>query len=681
MKFESTGKNDSLEKQLVEIFNITTGFRDGQYDIITRLIQGKRVLAIQRTGWGKSLCYQMASLHYPHLTIVFSPLKALMRDQYLRCNEKYTIPAGIVSSDFSEEENKAMLRKAIHNDIKILFIAPERLANLVWRDHVTQMKISMIVIDEAHCISTWGHDFRPDYCRIKDLLNAMPLNTPILALTATANQRVEKDIMRQMGGNIEVVRGTMRRPNLHLAVIPLHGDQEKLCYLATVIPQLPGTGIIYTATRQIAEMIATFLNRLNIDAQYYHAGIEDTERQEIEQELQNNQHKVFCSTNALGMGIDKPDIRFVIHYNFPASPIYYYQEIGRAGRDSELAFCTLLYDEEDTQIQQYFIDSAKPQNQYYLEVLNAIKRSGSRGLRQKEILLNTAIPSQNIVQTILADLQEQDFIEKEQERYVTLSQSKQIDFSSYDIIRQHKMDELQAMKLYATQSDICYMNYITKYLGETSNFSCDNCSHCKEDRFTSITPSETLQQAVTNFLEENLPRIEKRGSQGAKHEAGYSLSYHGGSHIGNLVDASKYGNSGPFADELVQQAILVIRKYYSVESIDAIVSIPPTKSGTLVETFARNIANVLSITYVPALRKRRETKEQKRFVNKVQKEHNIKDAFIASSQLVNGRTLLLIDDIYDSGYTLRAATKALMQAGALTIYPFTITHTRHSDDR
>ena len=216
------------EQLLKERFHISTGFHPEQREIIGQLVQGKRILAIQRTGWGKSLCYQMASLYYPHLTIVFSPLKALMRDQCQRCNNVYSIPAAIVSSDFTEEENRAALEQAVAGDFKILFIAPERLDNALWQTYVTRMRISTIVIDEAHCISTWGHDFRPQYRRIVRLLSALPANTPVLALTATANKRVEQDILQQMGMGVQVVRGTMQRPNLHLNVMALNGDREKL---------------------------------------------------------------------------------------------------------------------------------------------------------------------------------------------------------------------------------------------------------------------------------------------------------------------------------------------------------------------------------------------------------------------------------------------------------------------
>ncbi len=338
------------EQFLQERFHINTGFHTGQREIIERLVQGQRVLAIQRTGWGKSLCYQMASLYYPHLTIVFSPLKALMRDQCNRCNNWYNIPSAIISSDFSPEENEATLKQAVVGQYKILFIAPERLSNALWQSYVTKMRISMIVIDEAHCISTWGHDFRPQYRRIVRLLSALPDNIPVLALTATANKRVEEDILQQIGSTTQVIRGTMQRPNLQLNVVALQGDREKLGYLGEILPQWSDKGIIYTATQSSAEMVATFLIQLGINAAYYHAGLEDTIRQDVEQNFMANHYQVVCSTNALGMGIDKRDVRFVIHYHLPASPINYYQEMGRAGRDGKVAKCILLYDPADLNV-------------------------------------------------------------------------------------------------------------------------------------------------------------------------------------------------------------------------------------------------------------------------------------------------------------------------------------------
>src|SRR5207245_1702755 len=207
---------------------------------------------------------------------------AVMRDQCQHCNIVYNIPSAIVSSEFSPEENRATLVQVIGGRFKILFIAPERLDNADWQVYVTKMRISMIVIDEAHCISTWGHDFRPHYRRIVRLLAALPRNIPVLALTATANKRVEQDVLQQIGEVVQVIRGTMQRPNLYLNVEMLNGDREKLSYLSEILPHCPGTGIIYTATKSSSEMVAMFLCQQGINAEYYHAGREDSERQNIE---------------------------------------------------------------------------------------------------------------------------------------------------------------------------------------------------------------------------------------------------------------------------------------------------------------------------------------------------------------------------------------------------------------
>ena len=292
-----------------------------------------------------------------------------------------------------------------------------------------------------------------------------------------------------------------------------------------------------------------------------------------------------------------------------------------------------------------------------------------------------------MIRTILAYLQEQNFIVRNNVRnqvyYTSPLHQGKANFSSNDEILQFKLDELQEIVNYAT-SEACYIHYLTSYLGDnTSDTPCGTCGYCSTTTFAPISASESLQQSVIQFFEKDfLPRIEKRDTTNVKHETGYSLAYHGNSHIGNLVGISKYKNGGPFADELLQRALQVIREKYPLNSIEIVVSIPPTKSGDLVEAFAKQLAHMLSITYILALSKKRETKAQKNLVNWVQKEQNVKDTFIVSSpQRIAGRTLLLVDDIYDSGYTLRAAAQALMQAGAFAIYPFTITRTLHSDDQ
>lgn len=676
-------QSDPPEQLLRERFGITTGFHSGQREIIEQLAQGKRLLVIQRTGWGKSLCYQMASLYYPYLTIIFSPLKALMRDQCQKCNKTYNIPSAIVSSDFTEGENRATLEKAVAGQYKLLFIAPERLSNTLWQNYVTRMRISMIVIDEAHCISTWGHDFRPHYRRIVRLLTALPEKVPVLALTATANKRVEQDVLQQMSEGVQVIRGTMVRPNLYLNVVQLHGDQEKLGYLAEVLVHWSGSGIIYTATQSSAEMVATFLQEQGVIAEYYHAGRGDELRQEIEHGLMANRYKVVCSTNALGMGIDKPDIRFIIHYHIPGSPIHYYQEMGRAGRDGRGSGCILLFDPTDIGIQQYFIQNAKPKGQHYHAVLSLL-RSRPQGLREKEVLLGTGF-SQNEVRTIFTDLEDQGLVRRDGKSglHIALDLTGQVDFSAYDVVRSSKERELVDMQGYA-QTNECYMGYLTMYLGDAQGHRCGVCGNCRPSNFPSVKPSERIQRVVARFLEfEFLPRIEQRGSQRSPaHEAGWAVSYHGTSRIAQLVRASKYENAGPFPEELVVRAAEVIRTRYPIAEIDGIVSVPPTVSGALVEDFARRVADKLGIPYLDVVGKIRGTQEQKRFTNRVQKEENIKGAFVvASPKAIIGRTLLLIDDIYDSGKMMREVGQTLMHAGAKLVYPLAITRTVHSDDQ
>ncbi|HVB72522.1 MAG TPA: RecQ family ATP-dependent DNA helicase [Ktedonobacteraceae bacterium] len=676
-----TWQNDPPEQLLKERFHINTGFHPGQRDIIEQLVMGKRLFVIQRTGWGKSLCYQMASLYYPHLTLVFSPLKALMRDQCQRCNNAYGIPAGMVSSEFSREENRATLEHAIEGKLNILFIAPERLDNADWQSSVLKMRISMIVIDEAHCISTWGHDFRPHYQRIVRLLSALPANVPVLALTATANARVEQDVLGQIGAGAQVIRGTMWRPNLYLNVVELHGDREKLAYLAEFLPHLPGTGIIYTATKHDAEMVAAFLQQQGVLAEYYHAGREEQIRQDIEQKFMANHYKVICSTNALGMGIDKPDIRFVIHYQIPASPIHYYQEIGRAGRDRKVSWCVLLYDAADLSIQEHFIRSAKPEAKCYDFVMSLLQVV-PQGLRD---LMQLTGYAQSVVEHVLFDLQEQQLIERnaKDHTYAAVPRLAKVDFGAYDVVREQKQRELKDMQAYALLR-ACYMEYLTTYLGDAPDYACRTCGNCRSSNFPLVKYPERIYQAAVYFLEDDyLPHIEKRGtSRYPEHEAGWSLSYHGITRVGKLVRASKYEDAGPFPLSLVMRSVEVIRTRYPLEAIDGIVSVPPTKSGMLVETFARRMAEQLALEYMPVMAKVRQTYEQKSLSNWVQKKENVKAAFtVRSPEQVVGRTFLLIDDIYDSGYMLREVGRTLMQAGAKAVYPFTITRTAHSDDQ
>ena len=381
------------------------------------------------------------------------------------------------------------------------------------------------------------------------------------------------------------------------------------------------------------------------------------------------------------MGIDKPDIRFVVHYHIPASPIHYYQEMGRAGRDGKIAWCILLYDPEDLAIQEYFIDNAKPDGKSYDTVLTLLHVKPHDFY---DLMEETGF-SKKAIQIILADLDDQHLTEYNRITHIynAVALAGQIDFSPYETVRLQKKQELKYMQDYV-YTDGCYMGYLTAYLGDQLDYHCGTCGHCLEANFPLVKPSQTIQGATDRFLEEDfLPLIAKRGTERQPvHEAGWSLSYHGKSRIGRLVRASKYEAAGPFAIGLVYDVAELVRTRYPVDAINGIVSVPPTKSGPLVEMFARQVAAKLGIEYLSVITKVRPTQEQKNFTNRVQKADNVKGAFSVSSlELVAGRTLLLIDDIYDSGYMLREVGQTLMQAGAKAVYPLTITRTAHSDDQ
>ena len=329
-------------------------FRDGQWESVEQMLNQNRVLVVQRTGWGKSMVYFLATKllrdHGAGPTLLISPLLSLMRNQ-IEAAQRIEVTARSINSTNTDEWQQVQ-NELFSNQIDVLIISPERLANDEFRQNVLSNisnNIGLFVVDEAHCISDWGHDFRPDYRRIVRVLQAIPSNVPVLATTATANDRVVNDVKSQMGENIILQRGSLVRKSLKLQNINMPSPAARMAWLAQTIPSLPGSGIIYTLTQRDAERVAEWLLIIGITAKAYHAGIADT-REELEQQLLNNEIKALVATVALGMGFDKPDLGFVIHFQRPASVVHYYQQVGRAGRAVDEAFGILLCGEEDDHI-------------------------------------------------------------------------------------------------------------------------------------------------------------------------------------------------------------------------------------------------------------------------------------------------------------------------------------------
>ena len=379
-------------------------FREGQEEAIRHIVNGDgRLLVVQKTGWGKSFVYFIATKLLREadmgLALLISPLLALMRNQ-IAAAECMGVRAETINSD--NQDHWVEVENTVgRNELDILLISPERLANERFRNEVLAKiagQISLFVIDEAHCISDWGHDFRPQYRLIERIIRTLPPNLRLLATTATANDRVITDLTEVLGPNLEVSRGDLNRTSLALQTIRLQSQAERLAWLAKQLPILPGNGIIYTLTVRDAEQVSEWLRSHGLNVKSY-TGKTGEERPELEDALLQNKVKALVATTALGMGFDKPDLAFVIHYQTPGSVVAYYQQVGRAGRALDAAYGVLLSGQEETEITDYFIKSAFPTQAEVQEILNAIKEE-PEGLSVREIEAAVNISNGRIKKTI-----------------------------------------------------------------------------------------------------------------------------------------------------------------------------------------------------------------------------------------------------------------------------------------
>ena len=387
MKYDS---GRALELLRIGIGTPDGGFRPGQEEAIRHVVRGDgRLLVVQKTGWGKSFVYFISTKLLREMnagpTLLVSPLLSLMRNQIVAA-ERMGIRARRITSD-NVSEWSDVEEQLLHDSVDILLIAPERLANLRFREEVLARiaeRIALLVIDEAHCISDWGHDFRPDYRLIARIARTLPPNLRLLATTATANDRVMDDLREVLGPDLKVYRGGLARPSLALQTIRLRSQEERLAWLADALPQMSGHGIIYTLTVPAAEAVAAWLRSRHLDVRPYTGKMPSGQREELEMGLLENRVKALVATNALGMGFDKPDLGFVIHYQTPGSVVTYYQQVGRAGRALEAAYGVLLSGDEELDITNYFIESAFPTRDEVDQVVDALEGSPA-GLSHNEL--------------------------------------------------------------------------------------------------------------------------------------------------------------------------------------------------------------------------------------------------------------------------------------------------------
>jgi len=652
-------------------------FYDKQWQVIDKLLKGERVLFIEKTGFGKSLCYQFPATQMQGVTIVFTPLIALMRDQVRSMSNK-GIRAAAIHSHQEDADNAAVIEKAQNNQLDIIYIAPERMENATWISAAKQMKIAMVVIDEAHLISVWGQTFRTAYRRIVNLVMLLPKKFPVLATTATATQKIEQDILKQIGSSMTMIRGKLMRPNISLFVVPVNSEDEKFYWLAKFLPKLPKTGIVYTGTQTSTDIFSNWLQFLNFKSAAYSGRLDGESRQRVETDFINNKYDCVVSTNALGMGIDKPDIRFIIHTQIPASPIHYYQEIGRAGRDGKQAYAILLYNKnEDVALPKAFIDSSKPSAAKYEKVI-AVTRKALMGRNE---IIKAANLKQTEVSVILADLIDQNIINEQMagrsKKYFFNTNGPALNLSSFELLRQEQLIELDIMLAF-TETKECRMHYLCNYLGDSD---VNNCGACDNDlnEGMGLDANAEIQNKLQEFRETFFPVLEVQ-TQRSKIINGVAASYYGVSNVGAAIHYSKYQNGGDFPDWLLRLTLKAFRKYFGNKKFDLVLYVPPTESGKLVKNFAEKIASTLKTPISHNLVKTAVTAPQKMFQSGISKKDNVAGKFTYTSPAeIKGKNILLIDDIFDSGCTIKEIGNYLTSIDAASIAPLVIARTVGGD--
>lgn len=653
----------------------TAEFRDGQLEAITALVADRRrVLVVQRTGWGKSAVYFVTTAllraRGAGPTLLVSPLLGLMRNQ-IDAAQRGGLRAATINSDNQKvwDEVGAELEA---NTIDALLVSPERFANQAFRERVLPTvapRAGLLVIDEVHCISDWGHDFRPDYRRLARVLDLLPRGVPVLGTTATANDRVVADVQAQLGAELLTIRGPLDRETLALDAIELRSQPDRLAWLAQVLPTLPGTGIVYTLTVADAHRVAEWLCTQGIEARAY-TGETDTETKlEVEADLMANRIKAVVATSALGMGYDKPDLAFVVHYQSPGSAIAYYQQVGRAGRGIARAEGILLSGHEDTDIQDYFIRVAFPPREQAEAVVSLLAdRADWVPLHEIENEVNVR---RSRLESMLKNLEVDGAVEREGRKYRRTLAPWTYDEARVESVTAQRRHEQETMRDYLRGTD-CLMETLRRELDDPKAAPCGRCSRCTgESRMIELDHSLVI--AAQQFLRGQTLVLQSRkqlpgGSRIAKTEQlvdGWALAKWGDGGWGPQIQAGK--EAGEFSDELVVALADLLAAQHPDPSFEWVTAVPSRRAPKLVSGLATRVAERLGLPFVPALQQVRDTEAQNEMENSAQQARNVGGAFEVTQPFPEG-AVLLVDDIWDSGWTMTVLAQLLQSEGSGPVY-------------
>tara|TARA_R110001606_G_C15398475_1_gene652544 strand:+ start:2344 stop:4209 length:1866 start_codon:yes stop_codon:yes gene_type:complete len=617
-----------------------------------------------------------------------------MRNQ-IEAAKRLGIRAVTINSTNTSEWERAK-QAVLADEVDCLLISPERLANDVFIENILQPiadRIGLMVIDEAHCISDWGHDFRPDYRRIVNIMRFLPANTPVLGTTATANDRVIGDI-RQQFSDITIQRGTLVRESLGLQNIRMPDQAVRLAWLAEKIPTLPGTGIVYALTQRDADLVARWLQTKGITAAAYHSDVRhdsfsnsDQFRQHLEDALLENKMKVLVATSALGMGYDKPDLGFVIHYQAPGSIVTYYQQVGRAGRAIDYSLGVLMSGTEDEKIHDFFQRSAFPSVGQVQHVLATLERFEGLSSRDFEEHSNMASGQIEKILKFLSVENPAPLIKMGSKWHRTATRY-QLDEAHIARLTQLREQEWQQVNNYLAESG-CLMAFLRKALDDPEHDDCGKCANCLENALVSTDTDATLVHEAATFIrhaEFPIPP-KKQVAKGSfsqypfttnlpsalQAEEGRVLSRWRDGGWGELAAEGK--ELGHFDDALIGAMVQMISQRWQPDPAPVwVCCVPSLGHPELVPDFARRLAIALGLPFIDCVSKVKENQPQKYQNNRFHQCRNLDGAFVVADGIPTG-PVLLVDDMIDSGWTLTVIAAILRGAGSGQVYPLAISST------
>jgi ATP-dependent DNA helicase RecQ len=697
---------DSIRAEAEACLRVLAGedarLRDDQWTAIRALVADHvRALVVQRTGWGKSAVYFAATAllraRGAGPSVIVSPLLALMRNQ-IAAAERAGIRARTVNSVNAEQWDEIYAEVAA-GQVDVLLVSPERLNNPGFRDVVLPKLIAsagLLVVDEAHCISDWGHDFRPDYRRLRTLLTGLPPGVPVLATTATANERVSRDVAEQLGagydGEILILRGSLDRDSLHLAVVALPAAQQRLGWLADHLAELPGSGIVYALTVAAAREAASFLRGEGLNVAPYTGQDDPADRQAAEDALLAGELKALVATSALGMGFDKPDLGFVVHLGAPQSPIAYYQQIGRAGRAVDRADVILLPGREDADIWAYFGSLAFPAEPVVRRTLSVLAEAG-RPLSTAALEVSVDL-SRTRLETMLKVLDVDGAVRRVTGGWTTTGRQWAYDADRYVRVAAERAREQQAMLGYITTQG-CRMEYLRRQLDDPTAAPCGRCDNCTQSRWRDAV-TETAARAARDHLlrpgTEVPPRkmwpagmrdlgIDIAGKLGA------DVSAEAGRALGSLTDlgwgprvravlAEEPSPDGPVPDDVLAAVVKLLAAWDWAQRPAAVIAMPSRTRPLLIASMASQIARIGRIPYLgpldyggPAKPGRQHNSAQR--LRAVWSSVVVPGAMRADLARLDG-PVLLVDDRIETGWTMTVAAMRLREAGAIAVLPLVL---------